>query len=501
MGAVLLGIDIGTSSCKATAFDECGGILADAVASYPLYTPRPGFAEQEPDDWWQGAVDAVKDVLAQLQADGRGPGDIAAVGVDGQSWACVPVSQDGETFGRTPIWMDTRSQAEADALVNIAGLPALMDAAGNRPAAGHTGPKALWMAKHQPDRLRRASFILQSNGFIVYKLTGRPSHDRSQGYGWACYNMARGAWDIPFGKSLGLPVHLLPDLYDCHQVVGGVSSSAAALTGLLAGTPVVAGGLDAACGTLGAGVVAPGQTQEQGGNAGGFSACLSRPTTHEKLILSAHVAPGCWLLQGGTVGGSAAARWCRRLLGSPSYEDMDALAATVPRGSRGVTFLPYLSGERSPLWDPAACGVFFGLSLASQQAEVWRAMLEGVAFALLHNLQTAEEAGVCVGDMRAVGGAARSPVWTQIKADITGRRMEVARPGAATSQGAAMLAGMGVGVWPSFAEAVRRTTFVERSHDPTLPCDPAYERAYARYRALYPALRELMRAAHEEAAP
>ena len=287
----------------------------------------------------------------------------------------------------------------------------------------------------------------------------------------------------------------LPEIAACHQVVGKLTKEAAKQTGLTEGIPVVAGGLDAACGTLGAGVVSPGQTQEQGGQAGGMSICIDEYAADPRLILGFHVVPGRWLLQGGTTGGGGALKWLRETICPElSFAQMSSLAESTPAGSGGVTFLPYMAGERSPIWNPNACGVFFGLNFGTTRGQMIRACMEGVAYALRHNLETAESAGARAETLRSMGGSANSRIWTQIKADVTGRNIEVPASDTATTLGAAILAGVGTGVWNSFEEAARQTVSVKTRYAPDPAVKAVYDRGYETYRKLYPALEEIMNA-------
>ena len=316
--------------------------------------------------------------------------------------------------------------------------------------------------------------------------------------------MARGAWDEGLCRELGVRTSLLPPVAACSEVVGRVTGEAARLTGLPEGTPVVAGGLDAACGTLGAGVLHPGQTQEQGGQAGGMSICMDVCRADRRLILGAHVVPGLWLLQGGTVGGGGALNWFKREFGAAeraaaartggsTFAEMDREAGDVPPGSEGLVFLPYLAGERSPIWDVHAKGVYYGVTFAKTRAHFARACMEGVAYSLRHNLETAREAGAEAGVLRAMGGAANSRLWTQIKADVTGCRIEVPGSDTATSLGAALLAGVGTGVYRNFDEAAERTIRIRRTVEPNPETARAYEKGYRTYRRLYEKLKDLMK--------
>ena len=490
MSAYLLGIDVGTSACKVALFAQDGTVVAQGTGEYAVQYPQAGWAEQCPEDWWRVICETLRNTLAQNRI---APEDIAGIGVDGQSWSAIAIDSEGKVLTDTPIWTDTRARAECDEIRAKVSEAELFSLCGNPIQPSYTLPKILWYKNHMPEVYARAAYILQSNSFIVYRLTGAITQDMSQGYGLCCFDMHRGQWDREVATRLGIRDDLLPPLHACHEIVGTVSPEAAALTGLQAGTPVVAGGLDAACGTLGAGVTDPGQTQEQGGQAGGMSLCMDQYAADPKLILGFHVVPGRWLLQGGTTGGGGALKWLREnACPELSFAEMSLLAQSVPAGSDGVVFLPYMAGERSPLWNPNACGVFFGLDYAKTRAHMIRAVMEGVAFSLRHNLEVAQAAGAVAGTLRAMGGSANSEVWTQIKADVTGKRIEVPASDTATTLGAAILAGVGTGLYPSFAEAAARTVAVKRVYEPNPAMKGIYDRRYQTYRELYRCLAPMM---------
>ena len=300
MSELLLGIDIGTSACKAAAFEADGTVAAQATRSYPVYYPNPGWAEQEPEQWWSAVCEAIRDVLQQPRVEA---GKIAGIGIDGQSWSAIALSGDGDVLCRTPIWMDTRSQGICDRLSRQIGSERIFSVCGNPMKPSYTLPKILWYKEQAPQIYGKIDKILQSNGYIVWKLTGEITQDVSQGYGLQCFDMRKKKWDSAMCREMGISVSMLPQLAECDCIVGRVTQEASRACGLPAGIPVVAGGLDAACGTLGAGVIDEGQTQEQGGQAGGMSICLSRYCADPRLILGYHVVPGKWLLQGGTTGG------------------------------------------------------------------------------------------------------------------------------------------------------------------------------------------------------
>ena len=504
MDKYLLGIDIGTSACKVAIFYPDGQVKSQSTSEYQVYHPAPGHVEQDVEEWYLAVCAAIRDCLDQARIDAKA---IAGIGVDGQSWSSIPVDKAGKPLARTPIWMDTRSAELAQETLERVGQDRIFAVSGNGFEPTYGTPKMLWFKKYKPEIHAKTYKYLQSNAWIVYRLTGVMSQDKSQGYGIHAFNMQKGVWDDDLCVELGIERSHLPDIYDCDQVVGTVSAAAAAETGLFAGTPVVAGGLDAACGTLGAGVILPGQVQEQGGQAGGMSICVDRALAHPKLILSFHVVPGQWLLQGGTVGGGGALRWFKQELGAAEtvaaqmegcsgFEIMSREAATIQPGSDGLIFLPYMSGERSPIWDREAQGVFFGLSYAKTRAHMIRAVMEGCAFALEHNLLTSAETGVRVDELVAMGGAANSLVWTQIKADITGKRIKVPASDTATTLGAAILAGIGTGVYRDYADAVSRTIKITRVHEPNPAHYQKYQASYGLYRQIYEKLKDTM---HENA--
>lgn len=497
---LLMGIDIGTSACKTAVFRADGTVAAASTREYPVYYPAPGWVEQDCEQWWSAVCAAIRDCLDVVPA-----GDIAGIGVDGQSWSCIPVDRDGNVLAKTPIWMDMRCAALCGEVLQEVGHDRIFQVAKNPFQPSYTTPKILWFRQRHPEIYHNTACFLQSNSYIVFRLTGVLSQDKSQGYGLHVYDMAKGCYDTDLCRELKIDPDRLAPIFDCHTVVGHVTRRAFEETGLPTGIPVVAGGLDAACGTLGAGVYRPGQTQEQGGQAGGMSICEDHPAADPRLILSNHVVPGLWLLQGGTVAGGASYKWAAETLGQ--YEAsvarqtgqhqmflMDREAAAVPAGSDGMIFLPYLSGERSPIWDPDACGMFFGLSFGKGRGHFYRAVLEGAAYALRHNLEIARQTGAQVTEMNSIGGAAASPLWMQIKSDVTGTPMCVPRAETATTLGAALLAGVGTGVYSGFEQAVSKTIRIEKEYRPDPEMTKRYTELFGLYLQLYEANKDVMKA-------
>ncbi len=484
----LLGIDIGTSACKIAVFDEDGNVLAQSNQPYQVYYPQSGWAEQNAQEWWEAICLGIREVLA---ADGVDAENIKGIGVDGQSWSAIPVDKEGNVLYNTPIWMDTRARNICGRVKDEIGADAIFQVAGNDFLPSYVTPKLLWFKEEKPEIFRRTYKFLQSNSYIVFMLTGVMSQDYSQCYGIHFFHMGKLSYDTALADRMGLSPDLLPELYGCDEVVGCVTKEAAEKTGLREGIPVVAGGLDAACGALGAGVYQVGETQEQGGQAGGMSICTDRALAHKDLILGTHVVPGLWLLQGGTVGGGGTLRWFRKELGAGlSFDELTAEAESVAPGSDGVVFLPYMAGERSPIWNPDAKGVFYGLSFDKTRGHMVRAVLEGVAFSLEHNLRTAAQTGVRVDAMNAIGGASNSVLWTQIKADVTGKTIRVPSSDTATTLGTAILAGIGCGIYRNYDEAVKRTIRITRVQEPNPKNKEVYERSMELYLRLYEDLKK-----------
>lgn len=499
----LLGIDIGTSACKAALFDRKGQVLAAANGEYPVYYPEEGWAEQNPEEWWSAVCEAVRQVIRKA---GIQPEEIAGVGIDGQSWSAIAIDKGGKVLTNTPIWMDTRAQSICDRLNEEIGEDEIFRIAGNSLQPSYTTAKILWYKENFPEVYSKIYKILQSNSYIAFKLTGQISQDLSQGYGLHCFDMRTGQWDEEMCRKMGIPRDFLPEIVPSDRIIGTVTKKTAEESGLAEGTPVAAGGLDAACGTLGAGVIHSGETQEQGGQAGGMSICIEKYQADPRLILGFHVIPGKWLLQGGTTGGGGVMRWferefadyerlMREQTGISSFDQLNEIAEKVKPGCDGLVFLPYMAGERSPIWNPYAKGVFYGLDFSKTKGHMVRACMEGVAFSLRHNLETAEEAGAKAEILRAMGGSANSLLWTQIKSDVTGKTMAVPASDTATTLGAALLAGVGTGFYKDYEEAVAETVKVTRKHQPDPEKKAVYDKNYETYLELYRSLSGLMKKA------
>lgn len=483
---LLLGIDQGTSGLKVALFTLQGEVVGDITKEYPTHYPNSLEVEQNPEDWWNAVAVGLQELFEKTGTTGS---DIIGIGVDGTSWACIPLNMSGNLLHPAIMWLDRRAEQEACWMENTLGKDNLWDISKNPADSSYITPKMLWLKNHRPEVFSKTTTFIQSNGYLVYRLTGVLSQDYSQGYGFHFFDMNQRTLRDDVAKEMGLSSSLVAPLRECHEVVGYVHKEAAKLTGLKEGTPVVAGGLDAACATLGAGVIHHGETQEQGGQAGGMSIVVDSPLGAKELILGCHVVPDRWLLQGGTTGGGGTLRWFYSEFGlgpntpkgdSP-FMALDLEAASVSPGSDGVIFLPYMKGERSPLWNSHAKGVFYGLSFDRGRKHMVRALMEGVGFSLQHNLEVAYSAGAQVHKLVSVGGAGQSKLWTQIKSDITGLPIDVPNASHATALGAAMLAGIGVGAFSSPEEARTCMVTMVRHHKANKDNKKVYNKTYEEY--------------------
>ena len=452
----ILTVDVGTSSTKTALWNEAGELLAEATASYPLSRPKALWAEIDAEVWWQAVISSVQATLAQSTVD---PASIAGIGVDGIGGTLIPVDENVRPLGPAIIWLDRRSTDEAAWLNSLPSAQRLVELDANPIDPAYVTPKLVWLQRNQPDVFANTHKFLGATGFIVARFTDELTCDWTQASGYHFFDIRNERWDADAAESIGISLERMPELHAPTDVVGAVTTKAAAETGLRVGTPVLAGCLDAIAGALGSGVTQPGQTNEQGGQAGGLGIGLDRIVVEPRLIFSHHVLPGQYVLAAGTVGGGSLG-WFRdhfgqaeevasTLVEATPFELFSQQAAQSPVGSNGLIFLPYMAGERTPLWSTEARGVFFGLSYSHTRADMIRAIMEGCAFAVYDNVQIAAEHGVEITEYLGSGGAVNSSVWCQIKADVYGSPFVVAERSDGGGEG-----GHGLGLFAMTASAV-----------------------------------------------
>jgi xylulokinase len=484
--ARLLGIDVGTTGVRAGIFDEQGSLLAEASEPCPHSAPAAGRAEANADDWWT----AVRGVCARL-ADRESLARVDAVAVTGQAPTAVLVDGAGQPLRPAILWLDVRADAEARALDATLGPGRAEALGGNRMHAYYLGPKLAWLRAHEPETLDRAAFVLQSHAFIALRLTGEAACDASTAM--LCsplFDAHAGRWSDEGARAVGVATSMLPRITRAHDVLGAVTREGAAATGLPEGTPVVAGGGDFAASALGAGVVDEGRACLMLGTAGNLLMPTDAPRFDSRLINSHHVGCDRWLGLGGTLCG-AALEWFRRAFaaGVP-WETLEAEAQAV-EPAEGLIVLPYLQGERTPVWDEGARGCFFGLDLAQGRGHLYRALLEGIALGFRHCMAVAEEHGVRFAEVVAANGAGRSALLRQTLADALGVPVTWSSDGGGTLAGAAILAGLGAGVIESAGTATvgawRPRATVR--HEPDPRAHARLRGVFARRLALYDAVR------------
>ncbi len=493
MDELLLGIDVGTTGAKAALVSPDGRVSATAQSEYALRHIRPGWVEQDPEDWWQGVCLVIRRVLASVQSAAA---RVAALAVSSQAPTLLPLGRGGAPLRPAMIWMDRRAEAEAKKFEEILGDGTVYRVTGNRPDAFYVAPKLLWFKTHEPQLLAKTYRFVQVNGYINYRLTGEFSLDSAHAALLQMRNYATGEWDKPLCNVCGIEPGHFPEVKAAHCLLGEVTSWASEATGLRAGTPVMVGTVDSAAAALEAGSAEPGVAAEMTGT----STVLIMPNrdglTEPAFIAMPHAIPGVHLLLGAMVASGASLRWFRDQLGEAevqagarrNVDPFDLLteqAAQVSVGSGGVIFLPYMAGERSPLWHTHARGVFFGLSLATPKAALIRAILEGTALALNHNVEIAGGAGIHLNELRSVGGGARSALWNQIKADILGLPVQLPEAPMGAAFGDAILAGMGLGIFPDVQRALRDIVRLKTRFEPDMENHVKYQDIYRLFRKLY----------------
>ncbi len=491
--ALVLGLDVGTSGVKAILVgvgSGAGGGDVRAAATVPLAlaTPEPGWAEQDPDAWWDAVAAATRAVLAEVP---NAAARVAAVGVSGQMHSSVFLDRAGQVIRPALLWCDGRTTAECAEITRAAGGEArLRDWVRNPALEGFTLPKVLWLRAHEPAAYARLATVLLAKDFVRFRLTGALATEPSDASGTLMFDPARLGWSDELLAAVGVPRTLLPDVGGSAEVLGAVTAEAARATGLRAGTPVVGGGADNACGAAGVGVVAPGEAVASWGTSGTVLAPTAEPRVDPALRAHTfcHVAPGVWYVMGVVLSAGGAFAWyraqlARDLAGAPDADArLDAEAAGVAPGADGVTFLPYLQGERTPHRDAALRGAFLGLSLAHTRAHLTRAVLEGVCFALRDSVEILRELGLAPAEVLLTGGGARSPFLRGLQRDVYGVPVRTVNREEGPAYGAALLAAVGAGAYPDLATATRATLTRGAAEAPDAAAARAYAAPYARYR-------------------
>lgn len=490
----LLGIDSSTTATKALLVDDRGKVVGVASSNYPLSTPRPLWAEQDPELWWEATRQSISEVLKTSQVD---PAEISGVGLTGQMHGLVLLDAEGEVLRPAILWNDQRSAAECDLMRETLGLTRLVEITGNDAFPGFTAPKLLWVKEHEPEIYARVDQVLLPKDYVRYRLTGNYATDRAGAGGTLMLDLRTRDWSAELLETFDIPARWLPPTHEGSDITGGISEAAAELTGLVRGTPVVGGGGDQAAQGVGVGAVETGVVALTLGTSGVVFASSDRPLTEKDGRLHAfpHALPNKWHVMGVMLSAAGSLQWYRDVVApGVDFGTLVEEAAAVEPGSEGLVFLPYLSGERTPHADPHARGAFVGLTLRHRRPHMTRAVLEGVAFGIRDNFALMQEVGLeAIDQVRVSGGGAKSPLWRQILADVCGVELHVVKTTEGAAFGAALLAGMGTGIWSSAEEACIAGVELGGSTSPNSDAHSLYESTYLRFREHYPAVAPLYR--------
>jgi xylulokinase len=496
-GQYILAHDLGTTGNKASLYDRDGRMAASSFFGYGLELPHVNWVEQNPEDWWQAVCASTRQLLAAAKVQ---PKEIACITFSGQMMGCVVVDRRARPLRNALIWADMRAVAEAQTIIDGVGMEEAYRITGHRASSSYSGAKILWVRNHQPEIFAQAHKFLHAKDFIVARLTGNFVTDYSDASGMNLYDLQARDWSDPILDAIGLDRAVLPELHASTDVVGEVTAEVAEEVGLAAGTPVVIGGGDGCCAATGAGVVREGSAYNYIGSSSWIALATKAPILDPTMrtFTWAHLVPGMFSPCGTMQAAGGSYQWLRDNLCLPEkdaaaglnlspYELMNLQAENSPPGANGLLFLPYLLGERSPRWNPKARGGFIGLTMKHNRADMIRAGLEGITLNLRVILEAFQEQGAQVEAMRVIGGGARGRTWRQIMADIYG--MPILRPALleeATSMGAALAGGVGVGIFPDFSVAERLASIVDTSQ-PNPELKPVYDRLYGAFNRAYQA--------------
>jgi xylulokinase len=493
---LLLGIDVGTSSVKVVLADQRGNFFAASTSSYKYKQTFQGQAEQDPEDWWKAIGHATHSLQAAHPEEWK---RIACIGVSGQGVAAIQVGANGTVLRDAILWLDTRASAEArDLAENYDTAAAAIS--GKMPAAYNFEPKLLWLQRNEPELWQRTEKVLTTTAFINLRLTGESVMNYSDAGITLSWDLKRNCWSEELMARVGVARKLFCAAVPCHQIIGCVTKEAALATGIPCGIPVVAGGEDTSSAGLAMGVLSEQDVQLSMGTATTINVPFSRPVFDSRLLSFPHVIEGLTLMGGSMVAGGIALDWLQSVLGSLDADEnlrrewMEKLsleASALFRGSNGLIFLPYLAGELQPINDGFARGVFFGLSLSTSRAEIFRSVMEGTAFAIEHNLRIAREAGAHPSRILAVGGPTGNNLWCQIIADVTGLPLHAADERGGAALGGAILAGIGIDLFRDPLPMQRAHSSERRLFTPDTDNHAEYSRIFSIYKDIYPLVRDL----------
>lgn len=486
----LIGIDISTTATKALVMDTKGSVIATVATEYPFDTPRPLWSEQDPQLWWDGTVQSIRNALHKAQID---PAEVVAVGLTGQMHGLVLLDNAGNVLRPAILWNDQRTANECDEIRDKLGRAALIQETGNDALTGFTAPKVVWVRNHEPEIYQKVRHILLPKDYVRYRLTGSFAMDKADGAGTILFDLRKRNWSGKMLDALQIPSEWMPPTFEGPEITGQISAEAAKATGLRPGIPVMAGGGDQAAQAVGVGAVREGIVALTLGTSGVVFASVNKPFIEPdgRLHAFCHSVPGAWHLMGVMLSAAGSLRWYRDTVApGTDFEELVSRATAIPAGSEGLYFLPYLTGERTPHPDPLARAAFVGLTVRHGQAHMTRAVLEGVAFGLRDSFELMKSVGLSsIQQVRVSGGGAKSALWRQILADVLGAELVTVNTTEGAAFGAALLAGVGAEVWNNVNDACDQVVHVTGATQPAQNRIELYNSHYSDYRNLYPALK------------
>jgi xylulokinase len=486
----LIGIDVGTSGTRVLAVTTEGRLVAEATRPHELLTPRPGWTEQEPAEWWQACKGALAEVAAALGDD-----EVLGLGLAGQMHGSVFLDAAGEVIRPALLWNDQRTASQCDDITERVGEQRLLELAGNPALTGFQAPKVLWLAHDEPEAYGRVASVLLPKDYVRFKLTGERATDASDASGTLLLDVRARGWSSEILDALEIPREWMPQVFEGPEVTATLRDPVADELGLPRGLPVAAGGGDNAAAAVGVGVVREGSVSTSIGTSGVLFAHRDAftPDPSGRVHAFCHAVPGAFHLMAVTLSAGGSLSWWRDRWDADFGQLVEEAAAVEP-GAEGLLFLPYLTGERTPHLDPHARGAFIGLSVRHGRAHMTRAVMEGVAYSLRDGLEIMRALGTPDDDMRAVGGGARSPLWLELQADVYGRTVRRTEVDEGPAYGAALLAGVAAGAFAEVAEASEQVRLRGEVTEPDAARAARYDELYAVYRSLYAALRDQMHA-------
>lgn len=485
----LVGIDIGTSGTKSVLFDTDGNVVKSAYAEYAMYQPKNGWAEQDPNDWWRAVCNTLKQITSDI-----GNVEICSIGLSGQMHGLVMLDENDRVIRNCIIWCDGRCAEECSEVELAVGKEKLIEITGNPALAGFTASKIMWVKKHEPENFERCRHILLPKDYIRLKLTGEYATEVSDASGTQLLDIKNRCWSTQVCQKLGIDTSILSKVYESPEITGFITDKASSLTGIKKGIPVVGGGGDNAAAAIGTGVYKNGNLFTTIGTSGVVYAHTDMPVIDSlnRVHTFCCAVPGKWHIMGVTQAACLSLNWFKNNIANElTYREMDEISENIPIGSQKLIYLPYLMGERTPILDSNARGMFFGLSAIHTKAHMARAVMEGVSFSLCNCLDVINEMGIVPDETAICGGGGKSPFWRQMVSDIFMLPVKTLKTDEGPALGAAILAGCGGGIFRDIEDGCKKMVHEKETVMPIISNHAEYMKYYEIYNSIYPEIKNV----------